>query len=132
MQELNQTRQAELLLSPEGHVYINDSFHANEYLSKRVFEKLQTLFTKSSSLGLLHLGIQEFTVSLPSSFIFWQSFSRKFVVQVCKLIQTVENQDFPPIPIPGKTELQEVINQAIFIKGMEYLSNLSLEFLCGH
>jgi SNF2-related domain/SNF2 Helicase protein/Helicase conserved C-terminal domain len=122
MMDVNRNRQAELVLSPEGHVYLNESNQVTEYIPDLVFEKLKILFTRSASIGLLHLGIQEFNTPLPSSFVFWQSFSRKFVAQVCKLNQAGENQILPLIPAPEKTELQEVINQALFIKGIEYLN----------
>ena len=112
----------ELALSPEGHVYLCESSLTNEPLSFDLYEKLKTLFIKGSSQGLLHLGIQEFPSALPSSFLFWQSFSRQFVTKVCKFTHS-ENQDLPLIPPPDTAVLQDVIIQTPFINGIEYLNS---------
>lgn len=83
MVEKTQNVRAELILSSTGHVYLDDSPQASEYLPQLLFEKLKGLFLKNSFIGLLHLGIQKFAIPLPSSFLFWQLFSRQFVTQVC-------------------------------------------------
>ena len=85
MSEIN----AELTLSPEGHVYLDENPQANEFLSSHLFEKIKNLFTKDSTTGLLHLGIQDFKESLPPSFLFSSHFARQFIEQVCKLIHLV-------------------------------------------
>ncbi len=128
MLELMQDVAAELVLSSEGHVYLDDSTKASESVSVNVLEKIKSLFEKDSYLGLLHLGILEFQEPLPASFFFWQSFSRKFISQVCKLMQISEGKDLPPIPVPGALELQEVLDVALCIKGVEYLN---VEVLCS-
>lgn len=120
--ENNQTIQVELVLSPEGHVYLHEGALAKECLPLPVFEKLKSFFQKNSSVGLLHLGLQDFNVPLPESFQFWQFFSRKFVTQICKLSHSVENQEFSSIAVPNKEELEEVINRALLINGIEYLN----------
>jgi superfamily II DNA or RNA helicase len=114
--------QTEIALSPEGHVYLNTSTHASELLPAVEFEKISALFAKGPSAGLLLLGIQDFALPLPPSFLFWQTFSRHFITYICKLARVGEAQTFPSIPVPEDTELQEIINQALLIKGIEYLS----------
>lgn len=122
MVEETQNVRAELVLSSAGHVYLDDSPQAGEYLFQSLFEKLKGLFLKNPFVGLLHLGIQEFATSLPSSFLFWQLFSRQFVTQVCKFTHACDHQEFPVIPIPSTDELQEVIQHTLCIKGIEYLN----------
>lgn len=114
--------QTELALSPEGHVYLNNSTHASELLPSLEFEKISALFAKGSSAGLLLLGIQDFSLPLPSSFAFWQTFSRHFLTHVCRLARLGDAQVFPNIPVPEDIELQEIIDQALVIKGIEYLN----------
>jgi non-specific serine/threonine protein kinase len=116
-----QSKHAELILSPEGHIYFDESVLANESLPPDVFEKIKGWFAKDSAYGLLHLGIQEFKASLPPSFQFWQSFSRRFVSQVCKLLRAGEG--LPAIAAPDQNSLQEVIHRAPFFSGAEYLSS---------
>lgn len=127
MQETAHDIQAELVLSSEGHVYLDDSSQAIETVSSRVIEKLRSLFQKDHYLGLLQLGILEFADPLPASFLFWQSFVRKFISQVCKLTQNPEDRTLPLIPVPSSLELEEVLDKAFCINGVEYLS---AEILC--
>lgn len=112
----------ELVLSPEGHVYLSESEYAQEQLPLIEFEKIKKSFEKGSSLGLLFLAVQDFSFALPNSFLFWQSFSRQFITKVCKLTQAAENNSLPHIPSPEKNELQLIINHGFLIKGFEYLN----------
>ncbi len=117
-----QNTAAELVLSPEGHLYLDSTSQADEQLPEHIFEKIQLLFAHKPCAGLLHLGIQEFSVEFSSSFTFWQSFSRQFISHVCKLTQHVENTELPNITAPQNEELQNVIDHAPFMRGVEYLT----------
>ncbi len=121
--------QVELVLSSTGHVYLEESTQSDEYLPQALFEKLKGLFLKSPSLGLLHLGIQEFEVSLPVSFLFWQRFARRLVTHVCKFTQACEHAELPSIPLPSTADLQAIIQQALLIKGSEYLNSETLSLI---
>ena len=112
----------ELSLSPDRYVY----FHVNG-LVPSAFEKLQALFLQDPSLGLLHLGLEDFTVSLPSTFRFWQSFSRQLISRVCKL--TTEGKKLVSLPCLTKEEGDAFMNQAPFMRGAEYLSEQVLASL---
>lgn len=114
--------QTELALSPEGHLYLNNSTHVGELLPLLEFEKISALFAKGHSAGLLILGLQDFALPLPPSFAFWQTFSRHFITCICKISRMGNTQTIPNIPIPEDIELQEIINQALVIKGIEYLN----------
>lgn len=106
----------ELSLSPEGFVYLNqdhESIHPD-------FNTNLQLFSNNPSLGLLHLGLRDFASPLPSTFSFWQSFSRLFISTVCKL--PAESGVIEHIPLPSKDEFQLLLAQAPFMQGAEYLS----------
>lgn len=118
---LDQKACAQLILSPEGHVYFDDCRQTGEQLPESVFKTIQTLFEQGSPFALLHLGIQEFSTPLPSSFLFWQTFSRQFIAEVCKHTHSAECQSLPTIPPPEPMDLQELINRAVF-RGIEYLN----------
>ncbi|MGE0207458.1 MAG: hypothetical protein AB7R69_06445, partial [Candidatus Babeliales bacterium] len=114
--------QTEIALSPEGQIYLNNSTYARELLPLLEFEKISALFTKGPSAGLLLLGIQDFCLPLPPSFAFWQTFSRHFITYICKLARVENTQTFPNLLVPEDIELQEIIDQALGIKGIEYLN----------
>jgi len=113
---------AELVLSSNGTIYLENNSLSDESIPSSLFEKLSTLFAKSSFTGLLHLGIQAFNAPLPTSFLFWQLFSRKFISQVCRLTQNSDEVDFSSIQAPSHFELQEIINSAFTLPGKEHLS----------
>ena len=87
MTKTEDVRVVALSLSPEGHVYLDENTQTQEALPLLLFEKLKVFFIKAHALGLLQLGIQEFSGPLPSSFLFWRSFSRHFVTQICNSLQ---------------------------------------------
>ncbi|MFI5343114.1 MAG: DEAD/DEAH box helicase [Chlamydiales bacterium] len=112
---------AELILSPKGEVYLSHGVQSSEQLPSAVFERIKLFFDKGASIGLLQLGIQDFS-SLPASFLFWQMFSRRLITAVCKFIHVVDGQKLPDIPVPDQEELHEITSQALLIKGGEYLN----------
>src|ERR1700679_2771338 len=110
----------ELSLSPEGRVYVNRDRQSDERLLLAECTKIEELFVKSVPYALLHLGLRDFE-SLPSSFLFWQTFSRQFIIRVCQL-QSTENQGKIIIDEPSSDELLAILDKAPFMKGTEYLS----------
>lgn len=123
---------AQLMLSPEGHVFLAPSGQASEQLALSDFEKIISFFDKGSAVGLLHLGIQAFDYPLPPSFVFWQNFARQFITQVCRLAPQSEIDTFPSIPAPETDELQEMLESAFLLKGFEYLKIEVLRSLWDH
>lgn len=109
----------ELALSPEGRVYYNQDARTNEWLAEGECADIQELFVKKEGVGLLHLGLRDFSTSLPSSFLFWQAFSREFITGLCKL-QGAGSQE--KVVLPNDDELLSLVGKAPFMKGAEYLS----------
>lgn len=110
----------ELSLSPEGHVYLNRDRQPGERLSSAEYTKIAELFAKSVPYALLHLGLRDFE-SLSPSFLFWQTFSRQFIMCVCRL-QSTENQERVAIDTPNSEACRVILDKAPFMKGTEYLS----------
>jgi non-specific serine/threonine protein kinase len=84
------------------------------------YTKIEALFAHGNSSALLHLGLRDFG-DLSPSFLFWQTFSRQFIIRLCKL-QSGERAEKIVIDSPNNNELQAILDQAPFIQGTEYLS----------
>lgn len=104
----------DLSLSPEGHIY----FSQKEQLPAEL-EKLETLFARDPRIGLLHLGLCDFSYSLSSTFLFWQNFSRQFITRFCKL---ATDHQAVSVPFLTNEEVETFLTQAPFMRGAEYLS----------
>lgn len=113
---------AQLVLSPQGHIFLDTTPQTDEQLPLSEFDKIQSLFNKVPLDGILHLGIHKFDSPLPPSFSFWQQFSAHFVSQVCKLPQAAETTKIPDILPPSQTDVEHFIDQGLLIKGSEYLN----------
>ncbi|HSX03400.1 MAG TPA: DEAD/DEAH box helicase [Rhabdochlamydiaceae bacterium] len=118
--EIAQDVSVELSLSPEGRVYVNKDRQSDERLFLAECTKIEELFVKSVPYAILHLGLRDFA-SLPPSFLFWQTFSRQFIIRVCQL-QSTENQGKIIIDKPSNNELRALLDEAPFMQGTEYLS----------
>ncbi|MHB1947696.1 MAG: DEAD/DEAH box helicase [Gammaproteobacteria bacterium] len=120
IQDSNQLIPLSLSLSPAGHLYLyTDS--ETEALSKASAEKIISFFSINESVGLLRLGLTQFTTDLPSSLSFWQMFSRIFIAEICKLPDSDDISNIPQIILPSD-EVNDLISQAPFIRGIEYLN----------
>jgi hypothetical protein len=115
------TNRAALNLSPQGNVYFDNGAQAGEALPEDPFNKIKSFFDKGASFGLLHLGIHEFPTGLPPSFVYWQTFTRQFLAEVCKITQSGDGVSLPVIPCPERAELQKIVDQALPFQGIEYL-----------
>ncbi len=125
MTEQDNTIPLTLALSPAGHLYLDTGLNAQEFLPLTIAKKIQSLFEESSFTGLLHLGIRNFAATLPPSFLFWQKLARQLVTEACKQYETSKYQN--TITVPSLQEKQELISQAPFMIGSEYLNTDVLE-----
>lgn len=104
----------EIILSPQGHLYLDGS-------SGNAWDFLRSYFSKNPALGLIHLGIRDFGASLATSFSFWQGFARQLITQVCRKSHSTD-RTAPIIEAPNQSELDMLLNQAFIIRGFEYLT----------
>jgi len=125
---MDKTILAELAISPEGHVYLDQSLNSVESLSFHDFNLIQAMFLKGGSFGILQIGIQEFSSLLPPSFQFWRQFSKDFITECCKLNPFSEDKsEVTKYQLPNYIQIQETVKNAPFMKGAEYLNPELLE-----
>ncbi len=119
----------ELVLSPEGHLYLDTGTYVSECLPAVEAEEIIKLFKGNTTAGLLHLGIQDFVGPLSASFLFWQALSRLFITQICKFVHSDNSADSLVVPLPEKKEIEEIIDRSLWIKGGEYFDVHIFEFI---
>ncbi|CAL7961448.1 conserved hypothetical protein [Gammaproteobacteria bacterium] len=111
-----------LALSPSGSIHIDASISNQERLLQTTAKLIEQQFAKSSACGLLYLSIASFSNALPPSFAFWQKFSRQFILQICRVSGAVNTFDSSNIPTPSAEALQDIIEHAPIMVGVEYLN----------
>lgn len=110
-----------LALSASGQLYLDTRSIVQEILTEKIADKIHTFFSDNVILGLLRLGLTDFTDQLPSSFIFWQHFSQRFITEICK--HATDPEIIAIAPILSETESQEFLKNAPFFTGIEYLNS---------
>jgi superfamily II DNA or RNA helicase len=117
-----------LSLSPIGHLFLYSDSETSETLQKSIAEKITSFFSVNESVGLLRLGLTDFTTSLPTSFAFWQQFSKIFITEICKSADLTLQSTIPDITFPAD-DINDLIAKAPFIRGIEYLNQETASFL---
>jgi hypothetical protein len=117
-----------LSFSPTGHLYLYSDSENTETLSKSQAEKIEAFFSVSESVGLLRLGLTHFSELLPPSFSFWQQFSKLFVTELCKISDENDRATIHQLAFPHD-EISELIAEASFIRGIEYLNQETAKVL---
>ncbi len=107
-----------LRLSPHGHLDIEPSDDAPE-LDERVAARLTEAFARGVGHGLLQLGAGEVGHTLPPIFLWWRSFSARYVSALC--LQS-SGQTIPKIPVPTEADLASLVLTAPMMAGAEYLT----------
>lgn len=111
-----------LAISPTGHIYLY-SDENQESVPTAVADKIRSFFALNDIVGLLRLGLTNFSATLPSSLSFWQKFIHIFIAQTCKLNSLDEQAKLISLQIPFPlNEINRLIEQAPFIRGIEYLN----------
>lgn len=109
-----------LTLSASGQLHLDTRSTAQESLPEKIADKIHAFFADNSAIGLLRLGLVNFGITLPPSFTFWQHFSQLFITEICKHASNPEAEI--TTSIPSETELQQLVNQAPFFTGVDYLN----------
>ncbi len=97
---------------------LEESIPEPDALPVRVADKIRDIFAVDDAIGLLRLGLIDFTASLPDSLAFWQQFSKCFITAACHQGRSVVT---PDIPFPSE-EITALITEAPFMRGGEYLN----------
>src|SRR6185295_20288089 len=111
-----------------GHLYLYEDLESSEVISSTIAEKIQSFFYVNESISLLRLGLTHFNDPLPPSFSFWQRFSQLFITEICKNIDSDEKSVVPHIVLPLE-EMNSLVSQAPFIRGIEYLTESTISLL---
>lgn len=106
-------------LTPAGHLILH--FDDSDEIAPAAFvRQISDLFSIGFSIGLLRLGLTNFTNELPASFSFWREFAQLFIMQICKQNQ-LEATDLAQFN-PPVDEISKLLTQAPFMRGSEYLN----------
>lgn len=113
-----------LSLSPAGHLYLYCDSENEETVPLSVADKIKGSFASGSAIGLLRLGVTDFGVTLPSSLVYWQIFSKLFVTEVSKLsgLEKFSSEDVLQL-LPPLSDFESYIERAPFMRGGEYLNS---------
>jgi superfamily II DNA or RNA helicase len=107
-----------IALSQTGRLYLYSDKENQEYLPLTIADKIRSFFKISSSIGLLRLGLMDFSISLPTSLSFWRQFAQLFIAEACKNSVEPSNN---AIAMPS-AEIVALIRQAPCMRGIDYLN----------
>ena len=110
-----------LSILPSGHLCLYNGPESQETLTSSIAAKIQEIFDKNASTGLLRLGITNFEEPLPPTFAFWQNFSKLFITAVCKLagLNQISAKDLNTLSL-ADGDIDELLMQAPFMRGGEF------------
>jgi hypothetical protein len=112
---------ADLILTPSGHLRIQETNTREGTLSGAWLERVRETFTLSQSQGLLALaGARPETVPSPS-FSFWKDFAGRYLTQLCRTPESL-GKHLNPIDPPLESELTVLVLSAPPMPGGEYLT----------
>jgi superfamily II DNA or RNA helicase len=118
--QYNTKAQLSLGLTPSWHLLLY-SDNDRKITSTEVSQQIHDLFSLGPELGLLRLGLTNFTSELPANLNFWRQFAQIFIMQLCKYSQAEEKDDLTKILLPIE-EISLWLTQAPFMRGAEYLN----------
>src|SRR3990167_3882067 len=128
MNNIENQQTLSLAFTPALKLTLYSDRETNEFISNHISEKIHSFFSINDSMGLLRLGLTNFNESLPVSISFWQQFARIFITEVCKHASADEKITNLLIEFPNK-EIAQLIDQAPFIRGVEYFNIDTAELL---
>ncbi len=120
------------VVSPMGQINLvasdprDGSFEASHVIAPSVFKKLHKAFSNSSSQGLTILSSTTCDPPLPASIQFWRRFAAHYFQALCRQPAPSNadpnNSDWNSPQPPNHSTLQEWIDQAPPMRGLEYVS----------
>lgn len=112
-----------IALSPTGHLYLYNDTENQETILSSFAEKIRSFFSINDTVGLLRLGLMNFDTLLPASIAFWNQFSQVFMAEICKRSNIDEELgSIKSVITYPKQEMNNLISQAPFMRGIEYLT----------
>jgi non-specific serine/threonine protein kinase len=108
-----------LVLSPRGHLLLEDNADAAEFESGLV-GRLRAAFARDAGHGLLRLGAGEVRTVLPPELTYWRDFGGHYVTALCG--QAGGDEANLRVPVPAANELTTLVLSAPPMTGGEYLT----------
>jgi superfamily II DNA or RNA helicase len=110
------------VLSPQGHVSLEEAGDAAERLSALLARRLSEAFARGSAQGLFHLGAVEVSTLLPPALAFWRELARDFVAALCAHESFESAPGTLRLPAPSPEALARRAAAAPPMRGGEYLT----------
>jgi superfamily II DNA or RNA helicase len=110
------------VLSPVGHVSLEQTVEPEEHLPPALARRLGEAFAHGGSRGLFHLGAAEIGLSLPPALAFWRDFARDFVATLCAHESFESAPATLRLPPPPQEVLSQRASAAPPMRGGEYLT----------
>ena len=121
-----------LRLTPHGQLLLEEVADATT-LDERVAARLAQAFATGAGEGLVQLGAGEIGQSLPPAFMWWRSFSARYVSALClSFAGTNDIVAVPSMSPPTAAELDTLVLTAPLMPGAEYISAETLLALWAH
>jgi superfamily II DNA or RNA helicase len=115
-----------LRLTPHGRLVAEDQDDAPE-IDTAARDRLAAAFAQGSGPGLVRLGAGEVGYALPPVFVWWRSFSTRYVGAVCLNASGREDDvALPAVPPLDAGELASLVLTAPMMAGAEYLTEAVL------
>ncbi len=112
-----------IALSPTGHLYLYSDPENQESIPEKLAQTISSFFAINDAIGLLRLGLINSDTPLSTSISFWQQFAQLFIAEICKGSGLGdENNDTKFNVIFSEQEINRLIDQAPFMRGVEYLN----------
>jgi non-specific serine/threonine protein kinase len=123
------TRLLAPILTPHGHLLLEDTEDSSSPLAPDLAERLTLVFGRGHGHGLLQLGAAEVQTAMPGVFAYWREFASRYIVAVRTLPDIDGGRALPAILPPASADLAAIVFAAPAMKGAEYLSVSVLESL---
>ncbi|MBV9339588.1 MAG: ATP-dependent helicase, partial [Acidobacteria bacterium] len=108
-------------LTPHGRLTLVE-LHDGVALHATLAERLKQAFARGSGHGLLQLGANEIGILLPPVLSYWRDFAAQYVTALCSRPESRSDPLQIHIPVPAKSELDQLVLAAPPMVGAEYLS----------
>ena len=111
-----------LRLTPEGALVFHAGTDNAASIPLALCKTLEEHFANSTGSGLLALASESADGDLPAELAFWRMFAREFITQLCHVPNLRDGAWQDEVPAPPEEALQEWMQNAPPVSGMEFLS----------
>jgi len=110
-----------ITVTPQGELWLVDAPDEAAFADAGAVAALVAEFDRSSAAGVVLLATPQFGSRLPASFVFWRDFGRQVFRRICQLGEAGV-AEWKSVPAPPEEELQDLVDEAPPMRGLEYLN----------